>query len=186
MHDLLKKLEFRSSSASSTHYVVVGIGAETFGVPASQLREIVGLGDLDPAPRLPKNLTGPVRVLEKVIFLVKLQAAFARHQGEPEITPRTCVLVLKAPSAISLKSPRGVVVDRVERIIELGDRDIEIVQTRRKGLWATCMFGFARRHLPVILLDLETLVSPEEANSGTPPAQNTESGTTKLKRRLPE
>jgi purine-binding chemotaxis protein CheW len=185
MHDLTK-LEFRSSSASSTHYVVVGIGAETFGVPASQLHEIVGLGDLNPAPRLPKNLTGPVRVMEKVIFLVRLQASFARQQGEPEITSRTCVLVLKAPSAISLKVPRGVVVDRVERIIELSERDIEIVQTRRKGVWSTCVFGFVRRHLPVILLDLEKLVSPGEANGGTPPAQKVETGTTRLKRRLPE
>ena len=50
MQDLFKKFLSRPSSASAIHYVIVGIGAETFGVPASQIQEIIGLGDMDPMP----------------------------------------------------------------------------------------------------------------------------------------
>jgi purine-binding chemotaxis protein CheW len=183
---MFKKLLSRPSSVAAIHYVVVGVGTETFAVPASQIQEIIGLGDMNPMPRLPRHLTGPVRLTGRMIFLVKLQASFARPQSESELSSRTCVLVLKAHSAISSKVPKGVVVDRVERILELDERDIETVSTRRKGLWSTCTFGFARRHLPMVLLDLEKLVSPEATDSGTTLLKNTETATSRLKRSPPE
>lgn len=166
MQDLSKKLLALSSDGSANHHVVIGLGSETFGVPASQIQEIICIGDINPLPRLPENLTGPMRLMGKMIFLVKLQASFARHHGESEATARTCVLLLKGSSAIGPKVPKGVVVDRVERIVELEERDIEIVQTRRKGFWSTCTLGFTRRHLPVLLLDLEQLTSAESTDSG--------------------
>jgi chemotaxis signal transduction protein len=167
MKDSFQKLLSRPSAASALHYVVVGIGSETFGVPASQIQEIVGLGDVEPVPRLPKNLAGPLRLNGKMIFLVKPQASFVRSQSESEISSSACVLLLKAHSAISSNVPKGVVVDKVERIIALDERDIEIVTTRRKGFWSTFTLGFVRRRLPIILLDLEKLVSPESTDSGT-------------------
>ena len=70
-------------------------------------------------------------------------------------------------SAASSKIPKGVVVDRVDRIVALEERDVETVQTRRKGIWATCTLGFPRRHLPIVLLDLEKLVSTDPADTET-------------------
>jgi len=186
MQDLFKKLLSRPSSASAIHYVIVGIGAETFGVPASQIQEIIGLGDMDPMPRLPKQLAGPMRLTGKMIFLVRIQASFARPRSEPEISSRTCILVLKGRSAIGPKVPKGVVVDRVERIIELDERDIETVPTRRKGLWATCTLGFVRRHLPIILFDLEELVSSESTDGGMTVADAAETAAPRLKRKQEE
>ncbi len=186
MQDLFKKLLSRPSSTSAIHYVVVGIGAETFGVPASQIQEIIGLGDMDPMPRLPKQLAGPVRLTGKMILLVRIQASFARPRSESEISSRTCVLVLKGRSAIGPKVPKGLVVDRVERIIELEERDIETVPTRRKGLWSTCTLGFVRRHLPIILFDLEELVSSESTDGGMTVADAAETAVPRLKRKQEE
>jgi chemotaxis signal transduction protein len=186
MQDLFKKLLSRPSSASAIHYVIVGIGAETFGVPASQIQEIIGLGDMDPMPRLPKQLAGPMRLTGKMIFLVRIQASFARPRSEAEVSSRTCILVLKGRSAIGPKVPKGVVVDRVERIIELDERDIETVPTRRKGLWATCTLGFVRRHLPIILFDLEELVSSESTDGGMTVADAAETAAPRLKRKQEE
>ena len=186
MQDQFKKFLSRSSSASAIHYVVVGIGAETFGVPASQIQEIIGLGDMDPMPRLPKQLAGPVRLTGKMVFLVKIQASFARPRSESEISSRTCVLVLKGRSAIGPKVPRGVVVDRVERILEFDERDIETVPTRRKGLWSTCTLGFVRRHLPIILFDLEELVSSESTDSGMTLSENVETAIPRPRRKQEE
>jgi chemotaxis signal transduction protein len=184
MQDQFKKLLSRSTSA--IHYVVIGVGTETFGVPASQIQEIVGIGDMDPVPRLPKNLTGPLRLAGKMVFLVKLQASFARSQSDSGISAHTCVLLLRAHSAISPKIPKGVVVDRIERIIALDERDIETVPTRRKGLWSTCTLGFVRRHLPIILLDLEKLVLPEATDTGTTLLPNAETATSRLRRKREE
>jgi len=186
MHEQFKKLLSRSTSASAIHYVVIGVGTETFGVPASQIQEIVGIGDMDPAPRLPKNLTGPIRLAGKMIFLVRLQASFARSQSDSEISARTCVLLLKARSAIGPNVPKGVVVDRIDRIIALDERDIETVSTRRKGSWSTCTLGFVRRHLPIILLDLEKLVSPEATDTGTALLPSAETATSRLRRKREE
>jgi purine-binding chemotaxis protein CheW len=186
VQDVFKKLFSRSSSPSAFHYLVVGVGAETFGVPASQIQEIIGLGDMDPMPRLPKQLTGPVRLNGKMIFLVRIQASFARSRSESEISSRTCVLVLKGRSAIGPKVPKGVVVDRVERILEFDERDIETVPTRRKGLWSACTLGFIRRHLPIILLDLEQLVSSESTDSGITLSENAETAILRLKRKQEE
>ena len=186
MPDFFKKLLSRSSSVAALHYVVVGVGTETFGVPASQIQEIIGLGDIEPTPRLPKHLAGPVRLAGKTIFLLKLQAPLVRAQGESEIGSRTSILVLKTHSAFSSKVPKGVVVDRVDRIIALEDRDIETISTRRKGLWSSCTLGFVRRHLPIILVDLEKLVSPESTNSGIRPSPVPETATARFKRRQEE
>jgi chemotaxis signal transduction protein len=78
------------------------------------------------------------------------------------------------------------VVDRVERIIALDERDIETFPTRRRGLWSTCTLGFVRRHLPIILLDLEKLVSPESTDSGESLSPNAETATSRLRRRQEE
>lgn len=182
MQDRFKEL-LSLGSDTSNHYVVVGIGSETFGLPACQIQEIICLGDMDPLPKLPKGSAGPMRLVGRMLFLVKLQASFARQNSEPEITARTSVLVLKARSAISSKVPKGVVVDRVERIIELEARDIEVMQTRRKGLWATCTLGFVRRHLPIFLFDLDELVSSESTDAGTTRSESSDTVTMRSKRR---
>jgi len=161
MTDIVSKLLLRPNSLSANHYVVVGIGCETFGVPAAQVQEIIGLGDLESVPQLPKRFTGPVRILGKLVSLVRLQAPFLRNPGQFEVTPRTCILVLKEHSAISSKIPKGVVVDRVDHFFELEDDDVETVAIRRKGFWPAYTLGFAKRHLPVILIDLLKLVVGE-------------------------
>jgi chemotaxis signal transduction protein len=165
MSDVLKKLFSRPSSPAAAHYVVVGVGAETFGVPTGQIQEIVCLGDLETPPKLPKRFTGPARVIGKLLSLVKLPAPFVRPQGEYEVNARTCILILKEHSAISSKIPKGVVVDRVESLLELGEGDIETVPARRKGLWAAYTLGFAKRHLPVVLIDLQQLLMPDSPRS---------------------
>ena len=186
MRDILKKLLSRSTSASATHHVVVGVGTETFGVPAARIHEIICLGDLDTMPRLPKGLTGPVRMIGKLIYLVKLQLPFIRTPADFEVTRRTSILVLRAHSAISSKIPVGVVVDRVERILELGEGDVETVATHRKGAWAACTFGFNGQHMPVVLLDVDRLVAPESVPNGTGPVPTAETATSRLRRRVPK
>lgn len=186
MQDSFKHAFSLSSSGSANHYLVVGIGGETFGVPANQIQEIISLGDVDPLPRLPKGLTGPMRLTGQMVFLVRLQASFARRTSEPEVTSRTSVLVLKGRSAIGPKVKKGVVVDRVERIIELEDRDIDVVQTRRKGLWSTCTLGFVRRHLPIFLLDLNELTSAESTETGITPSDSSETTILRSRRRSDE
>ncbi len=173
----------RPGSASAIHYVVIGIGSETFGVPAAQIQEIIGLGDIEPLPTLPKRLTGPTRIIGKLLSLVKLPVPFIRPAGEFEVTPRTCILVLKAHSAISSSIPQGVVVDRVERILDLNPDDVETVTTKRRGFWSAYTLGFAKRHLPVVLIDLQQLVRSQCGTNGASPRENIETATSRLKRR---
>jgi purine-binding chemotaxis protein CheW len=171
------------SAASASHYVVVGIGCETFGVPAGQIQEIIGLRDLEAIPSLPKRFTGPVRILGKVISLVKLQAPFVRAPGQFEVTSRTGILILKAPSSISSKIPKGVVVDRIDHFFELGEDDVETINTQRKGFWPVYTLGFAKRHLPVVLIDLQRLVMAESAQNNPIASRSAEPGTSQHKRR---
>ena len=56
-------------------------------------------------------------------------------------------------------------------------REIATIPTGRKGLWSTCTLGFVPRHLPIILLDLENLVSPEESRD------TAETATSRLRRK---
>src|SRR5262249_19603137 len=86
MHESLKKLFSRSNTTSSAHYVVVGVGSEIFGVPATQIHEIICLGDLETMPKLPKSLSGPIRIFSKLVCLVKLQIPFLRTTSEFELT----------------------------------------------------------------------------------------------------
>jgi len=180
MPDCFKRIISRSNS-SATHYLVIGIAAELFGVPTRQIQEVICLGDLDPMPSLPKRFTGPTRLIGKVVSLVKLPAPFIRPPDEFEVTPRTCVLVLKAHSSISLSIPKGLVVDRVESIIELGPDDVETITTRRQSAYT---LGFAKRHLPVVLIDLQELIQSQSVQNATGSFRTNETATSRLKRRL--
>jgi chemotaxis signal transduction protein len=180
---LKKKILARPSSSTASHYVVIGIGTETFGVPAGQIQEIICLGDVVPTPALPKRFTGPIQIIGKLLSLVKLPVPFIRPPGEFEVTPRTCILVLKAHSAISSKIPHGVVVDRVERILALESNEVETINTRRKGFWSAYTLGFAKRHLPVVLIDLQQLVRSQISPNGSGSRENLETATSRLKRR---
>ena len=182
MQDSFKKKILASSSNSAAHYVVIVIGSEMFGVPAAQIQEIICVGDVVPTPQLPKRFTGPVQIIGKVLSLVKLPVPFIRPPGEFEVTPRTCILVLKAHSAISSKIPQGVVVDRVERILELAEGEVETITPRRKGFWSAYTLGFAKRHLPVVLIDLQELVRSQTAPAAGA-RENVETATSRLKRR---
>jgi purine-binding chemotaxis protein CheW len=184
MQDSLKKKIFaRPSSSTANHYVVIGIGTETFGVPAGQIQEIICLGDVVPTPALPRRFSGPVQIIGKLVSLVKLPVPFIRPPGDFEVTPRTCILVLKAHSAISSRIPQGVVVDRVERILDLAPNEVETFTTRRKGFFSAYTLGFAKRHLPVVLIDLQQLVRSQTSPNGSNSPENVETATSRLKRR---
>jgi len=184
MQNLFKRQLSRSSSSSAVHYVIVGVGNESFGVPASQIHEILGLGDMDPTPRLPKQLAGPVRLVGKMIFLIKLQLPFTRPKVEAEVGPSTCVLVLKGHSSVSTKIAKGVVVDRVEKIISLDEQDIETFATRRKDAWSAFTLGFISRQMPIVLFDLDRLTSENDGGESDSPTGET--ATSRLKRRQNE
>ena len=183
MTDTFKRILSRSSDPSVNHYLVIGIGAETFGVPTAQLQEIICLGDLETMPRLPPRFTGPVQVVGKLVSLVRLPVPFIRPRGECEVTSRTGILILKAHSAASPMIPKGVVVDRLDHIIELGEGDIHTVNTSHKGLWSECTLGFAGRHLPVVLIDLHRLITPKDELNGTSAFKNAELATSRLRKR---
>ena len=89
---------------------------------------------------------------------------------------------ISSETAISSKIPQGVVVDRVERILELAEGEVETVTPRRKGFWSAYTLGFAKRHLPVVLMNLQELVRSQTA-SAVGPRENVETATSRLKRR---
>jgi len=72
---------------------------------------------------------------------------------------------------------------RTPHFFELGEDDVETINTQRKGFWPAYTLGFAKRHLPVVLIDLQRLVMAESAQSNPIASRGAEPGTSQLKRR---
>ena len=85
-------------------WLVVTSGAEVFGIPVAQVREVVRPGGVRPVPGTPPLQAGIVNVRGAIVTVLDLQAL---RTGERAVTPGSIVLLQYGAR------PIGLAVDRV-------------------------------------------------------------------------
>jgi len=112
-----------SSLAKAGRYLTFSLGAESFGLPVLNVREIIRLCPITPVPRMPEYIKGVINLRGTVIPVLDLRAKFqmpVAAYGE-----RACIIVVQLRNPAGGSTLIGAIVDTVEEVVQLGETHIE-------------------------------------------------------------
>lgn len=112
-----------SSLAKAGRYLTFSLGAESYGLPVLNVREIIRLCPITPVPRMPGHIKGVINLRGTVIPVLDLRSKFqlaAADYGE-----RACIIVVQIHNPGGGSALIGAIVDTVEEVVQLSAADIE-------------------------------------------------------------
>src|SRR6478736_5727932 len=80
----------------NVQYLMFSLGAETFGIPIEQVREIIEYPGLTTVPLTPPFMRGVINLRGAVVPVIDLSVGFGRETTE--IQRRSCVVVIESPT----------------------------------------------------------------------------------------
>ena len=116
------KTPVRSAPDREGKYLTFALAQEEYGLEILKVREIIGYIDVTAVPQTPHYVKGVINLRGQVIPVVDLRAKFGMETAE--VTDETCIIVVEINQA-GRKFSTGIVVDRVQEVLDIAGRDIE-------------------------------------------------------------
>ncbi|MBI9081912.1 MAG: purine-binding chemotaxis protein CheW [Pseudodesulfovibrio sp.] len=137
-------------------YLTFALGSEEYGLEILKVREIIGYVEVTRIPQTPAYVQGVINLRGQVIPVVDLRAKFGMESVER--TEATCIIVVeisRADDAIST----GVVVDRVQEVLDIAGEDIEDTPSFGSSVDTDFILGMGKIGDSVkILLDIDKVL----------------------------
>ena len=99
-------------------YLTFLLNEEYYGVEILKVREIIGIQEITHVPDTEPYLKGAINLRGQVIAVIDLRLKFGLE--EREHTEETCIVIVNVNNVST-----GMVVDKVEEVVELAGKDIE-------------------------------------------------------------
>jgi purine-binding chemotaxis protein CheW len=148
------------SAARPGKYLTFVLGGESYGIDILQVREIIRPTAITPVPRMPPHIQGVINLRGKIIPVLDLRAKFGLVP--PASNGRSCIVVVQVTSVESAGALTGLLVDAVDEVIHLADKDIETTPDFGRWMDTRHLLGIAKVGPTVkILLDLDRIVADE-------------------------
>jgi purine-binding chemotaxis protein CheW len=145
------------SAQQNIHQLVAfNLSNEEYGVPITQVQEIVRVPEITHIPGMPHFIEGVINLRGKVIPIIDLRKRFALEQKEH--SEKTRIVVADAGGQII-----GLVVDSVSEVAQLSQDQIDVMPPSITSIDAQYLSGVGKmgKRL-VILLDLAKLLGDLE------------------------
>jgi len=143
-------------------YLTFALGAEEYGLEILKVREIIGYMDITAVPQTPSHVKGVINLRGQVIPVVDLRAKFGMEAVE--VTDETCIIVVEI-SQRQRKFSTGIVVDRVQEVLDIDGSDIEEAPQFGASVDTDFILGMAKIGESVkILLDINKVLTNEDAD----------------------
>jgi purine-binding chemotaxis protein CheW len=138
------------------HIVGFQVGRETFGVPISQVHEIVRVPEITSVPDAPEAVVGVMNLRGKIVPVVDLRRRFAARTDA--FTRRNRVIVAEVDSKLV-----GLVVDSASEVLKLAPADVQPTSSmfQDQDLNYITAVGKLRDRL-IILIDLARVLERNE------------------------
>jgi purine-binding chemotaxis protein CheW len=150
----------RTRRNATDTYLTFALGEESFALPILRVREIIGITDITPVPRMPAHVRGVLNLRGKVIPVIDLR----RRLGFEPIADhkRTCIVIVQAGTgadAILI----GAIVDRVSEVRDIPPTAIEPPPRLGANVDLACITGVGKsgKHV-VMLLDVDRVAGRDE------------------------
>ena len=112
-----------SAMATPGRYLTFSLGRESYGLPVRDVREIIRLCPITPAPRMPPHVRGVINLRGSVIAVIDLRAKF--ELAPVDYGDRACIIVVQVLNPAGMGTRVGALVDTVEEVIQLTAEMIE-------------------------------------------------------------
>jgi len=136
--------------------VVFSLSSEEYGVPITQIQEIIRLPEITRIPGMPGFIEGVINLRGRIIPVIDLRGRFGLDQKER--TEKNRIVVADAGGQTV-----GLVVDGVSEVLQISGDQIDAIPPSMASIDSEYLSGVAKiDKLLVILLDLAKLLNDLE------------------------
>ncbi|MCD6327754.1 purine-binding chemotaxis protein CheW [bacterium] len=122
-------------------YLTFKLAEEEYGLEILKVREIMGLMPVTRVPQTPAFVRGVINLRGKVIPVVDLRMKFGMQSIED--TEETCIIVVDVTRKGQVTN-MGIVVDRVEEVLDISGNDIEDTPSLGAGVNTDFILGMGK------------------------------------------
>lgn len=138
-------------------YLTFALAQEEYGLEILKVREIIGYMAVTAVPQTPHYVKGVINLRGQVIPVVDLRAKFGMEAVD--VTDQTCIIVVEI-SQRQGKFSTGIVVDRVQEVLDIDGADIEEAPQFDASVDTDFILGMAKVGESVkILLDIDRVLA---------------------------
>jgi purine-binding chemotaxis protein CheW len=141
-------------------YLTFALASEEYGLEILKVREIIGYMDITAVPQTPDHVKGVINLRGQVIPVVDLRAKFG--MDTTDVTEQTCIIVVEISQG-DHKFDTGIVVDRVQEVLDIAAGDIEDAPQFGTSVNTDFILGMGKIDETVkILLDIDKVLSCDD------------------------
>lgn len=141
-------------------YLTFTLDREEYGLEILKVREIIGYVGITAVPQTPAYIKGVINLRGKVIPVIDLRAKFGMDSAE--VTNKTCIIVVET-SQKERKISIGIVVDRVQEVLDVDGKNIEDVPQFGPTVNTDFILGMGKIGDSVkILLDIDKVLAGDD------------------------
>jgi purine-binding chemotaxis protein CheW len=138
-------------------YLTFALAQEEYGLEILKVREIIGYMEITAVPQTPAYVKGVINLRGQVIPVVDLRAKFGMETAE--VTEETCIIVVETSQG-DRKFSTGIVVDRVQEVLDIAGEDIEQAPQFGSSVNTDFILGMGKIGETVkILLDIDEVLA---------------------------
>lgn len=144
--------------ASEKDLQIVGlrVGGETFGIPISQVREIVRIPQITAVPNAPEIVEGVMNLRGRIVPIVDLRKRFRERDIQPNKKNRVVIVEIEGRLI-------GLTVNAASEVLKIPPSQVEAPQSFFPDGAADYISGIAKLNdRLVILIDLQRILQPGE------------------------
>jgi purine-binding chemotaxis protein CheW len=157
-------------------YLTFALAQEQYGLEILKVREIIGYMEITAVPQTPSYVKGVINLRGQVIPVIDLRAKFG--MATTDVTEQTCIIVVEITQG-SRKFDTGIVVDRVEEVLDIAGKDIEAAPQFGASVDTSFILGMGKIGDSVkILLDIDKVLVGADLSDLTRTTQGPEGNDT--------
>lgn len=138
------------------HLLTFVLDREEFGVPVTQVREVIRVSEITRVPQAPAHVRGVANLRGRILAVVELRSRLGLPPAE--LTPRSRVVVVEVRGRVL-----GLLVDAVSQVTKVPEASVVPAPEEVVSAGVDYLKGVARwQSRLIILLDLEKALAPTE------------------------
>lgn len=130
-------------------FLTFTIGEESYGIPVLNVKEIIGMLDITPVPKMPEYIKGIINLRGKIIPVMDLRLRFGIPSRDYDA--RTCIIVIEMEISNQTRLT-GLVVDTVSEVLDINEEAIESPPECFRGVDKDYLIGIGMMKEKVIML----------------------------------
>ncbi|HUR93116.1 MAG TPA: chemotaxis protein CheW [Gemmatimonadales bacterium] len=154
--DVRADIDTTMAPGPELHLLTFSLDREEFGIPVTQVREVIRVADITRVPQAPAHVRGVANLRGRILAVVELRSRLGLAAAE--LTPRSRVIVVEVRERVL-----GLLVDAVSQVTKVPEASVAPAPEEVLSMDADYVTGVARwQSRLIILLDLEKALLPTE------------------------